>query len=143
MRVQRRTPVLGLATVAAPTPADGLSSLFSAEPAAADDVAARSLASAFGVSAPVDHASALFDAVAREPEGEPMTAPAPRAATPAAGGALYSFDRFFPDPATTASAPASDTGASPGSSTPTGGAPSEAGADLAQFASWLKGLSNP
>ncbi len=143
MRVQRRTPAFGATTVAVPTPADGLSSLFSAAPAVADDLAARSLASAFGSASPVDHAAALFDAVSREPVDEPAAPPVARAATPAAGGALYSFDRFFPDPATAAPAPAAESGPSASRAGPPAGSPSDAGADLAQFATWLKGLSNP
>ncbi len=89
-----------------------------------------------------------------EPDGHVSDlVPAPVSATAPAAAPAFSFDRFFPDPATvgsTGTASASTEGALSGASVIGSDAgsespasqPSSAGADLAQFAHWLKGLSN-
>jgi hypothetical protein len=145
-RVARRTPVAVPVSVSMPTPADGLSSLFGPSPLPADDVAARSLASAFGGTVPLDASRPLFDDVvaaeARDTahEGSGPAAVVPSASTGEPQSPLYSFDRFFPDPATTASAAPESrlTPASPGPASPA----TSAGEELADFSAWLKGLTN-
>jgi tetratricopeptide (TPR) repeat protein len=146
MQVARRTPVAGTIAVSMPTPADGLASLFGASPLPADDVAARSLATAFGGAVPLDSTTPLFASGEFTLPPEPPRGNA-ELETPAESGNgpnLYSFDRFFPDPATTAGSPSASTDAAVAPSAP--GArpddPTSPGADLAQFSHWLKGLSN-
>jgi hypothetical protein len=145
MQVARRTPMAGQVTVSMPTPADGLASLFGAAPMPADDVAARSLATAFGGAVPLDSSAPLFASGEFTLPHEGSREPVPAApAEPANGSGLYSFDRFFPDPATTASGPSASSDA-PTATSPSGSAaddPTSPGADLAQFSHWLKGLSN-
>lgn len=157
-------------TAAYETPADGLASLFGSvgEPAADDVRAAASLASAFGATPTAD--VDLFDAPATDafaraaavstaaPSPDAAAAVPPSHATPArattveAPGASrsgddFSFDRFFPDPARApqASAASGGTDDAPSSAAGLGGSGNAADSaqELAQFASWLKGLANP
>jgi hypothetical protein len=129
------------------TPADGLASLFgNASVAGADDVqAAQSLASAFGTAASTSEAGDLFDDMAAMAESSDtdrtFEAPAPAAFESVASGTeseaeSFSFDRFFPDPARVAEPPSDAAAQAPadGAVSPT--------QELAQFATWLKGLSN-
>jgi hypothetical protein len=149
VRVARRTPAYGAATVSSPTPADGLASLFGEMPVISDDMAARSLAQAFGNQDAMQPGPSLFSPASdEERERTPMSAaPAMEASSSASS---FSFDRFFPDPASAssntrdASEGAKSGGAVIGSDAgdPTTAAQPSAGEDLAQFASWLKGLSN-
>ncbi len=145
MQVARRTPVAGHVVVSMPTPADGLASLFGSAPLPIDDVAARSLATAYGGAVPLDSSTPLFASgeftLPTESPREPVSA-APT--EPASGSGVYSFDRFFPDPATTANGPSASSDA-PTATSPSSAAPDDPtspGADLAQFSHWLKGLSN-
>jgi tetratricopeptide (TPR) repeat protein len=167
-RVSRRTPrsvpaVPTVATLAADaaasatasephavhydTPADGLASLFgNASLTGIDDVqAAQSLASAFGSAATTSEGGDLFDDMAAMAESSDADrgyeAPAPAAFEAASSGTeseseSFSFDRFFPDPARVAE-PSPDAAAQ----APADGAVSPT-QELAQFATWLKGLSN-
>ncbi len=155
VRVARRTPSFGTVAVASPTPADGLASLFGEVPMPRDDVAARSLAQAFGSGEQIEPGPSLFTPAEPDEEGN-VGASAPEAsatALDASPAPAFSFDRFFPDPATAGSR---GTAASAGEGAPSGASvvgsdsgsvspaspSSTAGADLAQFAHWLKGLSN-
>ena len=146
-RVPRRTPTH--ATAVADDPADGLSSLFgTTQPTSPDELAARTLADAFG---PVqDTGESLFDLSSTPTPAVPLRALTPRSATPLHSTAMasshesrgapqanadYSFDRFFPDPAVASksmqpSAPSVGSESSP-----------PANEDLAQFSAWLKGLN--
>jgi len=142
-QVARRTPMAGQVAVAMPTPADGLASLFGASTLPADDVAARSLATAFGSAVPLDSSSPLFASgeFTLPPESTPATVrEAPTVPEDAPG--LYSFDRFFPDPATAAGSPSASSDAAAAPPSPISDDPTSPGADLAQFSHWLKGLSN-
>jgi hypothetical protein len=153
-RVPRRTP--SVATPVVHEAPDGLAALFGAGPAipaAADDTAARAFADAF---APMsdNNASAVsfldFDAPSAESDAAmrsgPRHTPAPGTVdaqattrTPERANAGFSFDRFFPDPATRQAPPP----AAAGLPTEIPGASEEAaplGEDLAQFSAWLKGL---
>lgn len=139
-RVPRRTPPQ-------PTPAveesEGLSSLFGENDVtgSGDDAAARALADAF---APISEADAASGAMLDFGDGDMDTesgadarsqaaGPQPRPTPPAGGtNAGFSFDRFFPDPATQ-SAPPATAEKSPDPASPVGD-------DLAQFSAWLKGL---
>jgi hypothetical protein len=145
MQVARRTPVGDQIVVSMPTPADGLASLFGSSPMPADDVAARSLATAYGGAVPLDSSAPLFASGEFTLPPEPPRDSAPSSSEEATSGSgLYSFDRFFPDPATTAGSPTASS-EPPAATTPTGPRPDEStspGADLAQFSHWLKGLSN-
>jgi len=160
VRVARRTPSFGTITVASPTPADGLASLFGEVPMPRDDIAARSLAQAFGSGEQIEPGPSLFTP-AEPDEHASVGALAPETlATPSASPAApaFSFDRFFPDPATAGSTGSASGGAASGAAegAPSGASvigsgsgsvspaspSSTAGADLAQFAHWLKGLSN-
>jgi hypothetical protein len=157
-RVARRTPAVGAGSVLMPTPADGLAGLFGASPTQTEDVAARSIASAFGGGAPLDTGRSLFDdlgeAVPEHPshvrrDGSPAAGGAAAIdelarASAAADSALFSFDRLFPDPATAGAAPDALverhlTPAAP--SAPPDESPSPA-ATLGDFSAWLKGLTN-
>ncbi|WP_396201541.1 tetratricopeptide repeat protein [Gemmatimonas sp.] len=148
-RVPRRTPPR--MSVAVETPADGLASLFGGDAAMHEDLAARALADAF---APLDEGNQFGGAL---PFEEAMLGGAARAATPmrsatpiataAASDASgpFSFDRFFPDPAT-ASSPQHTPAHSPSHTPATEPArevpPPTVSDDLAQFSAWLKGLGN-
>jgi len=77
-----------------------------------------------------------------------------RAATPIAATAVsddagpFSFDRFFPDPATSSTLPHTHTlgdapGHTPASEPVREVPPPTVSDDLAQFSAWLKGLGNP
>jgi tetratricopeptide (TPR) repeat protein len=173
-RVERRTPV---STTAVPTPRamtplsapvvpsapvritpvgaipaeDSLASLFGTEGARADATAAEHFATAFSGAAVEGARENLFASGAMAAVREP-TPIAPVAAQPestGAAGAGFSFDRFFPDPATAAPAAspsvisAAPTSAAPGTPTSSPAAESKAADDLAQFSAWLKGLGNP
>jgi hypothetical protein len=111
----------------------------------ADDFAARSLATAYGGAVPLDSSAPLF--ASGEFTLPPESPREPGASAPAEatnGSGLYSFDRFFPDPATAATGPSTPSDATAATS-PTGSVPDAStspGADLAQFSHWLKGLSN-
>lgn len=145
MQVARRTPVVSQVLVSMPTPADGLASLFGASPLPADDVAARSLATAYGGAVPLDSSAPLFaSGDFTLPAESPREPEAAAPSEPANGSSVYSFDRFFPDPATTAGGPtaSSDAPAATSSSASHSDDPTSPGADLAQFSHWLKGLSN-
>ncbi len=150
-RVPRRTP--SQAAAAVPQSPEGLSSLFGADAATHDDVAARALADAFapipeeelaaGTALDFSFASptpAFSPAVARHTPSAPIATQEPvfsqresasRRPPPAVGNAGFAFDKFFPDPAARRNTPVEPTPAPP--ATPVAD-------DLAQFSSWLKGL---
>lgn len=155
------TPAYG-GSVAMPTPAESLSALFGGEPQASDDFAAQALADAFApvpLDTPTDSAFDTHFFGNRDSSREPTPAygtvrqPTPALVVPSvptpAGD--FSFDRFFPDPATASPAAAKGTPAS-SPTVPPAAPPAvaegniEAGAgtsdDLAQFSAWLKGLGN-
>ncbi len=157
MRVARRTPSFGSVTVAVPTPADGLASLFGETVFPLDDRSAHSLASAFGSGEGIEPGPSLFASAGAEDAsrfGAQSTPARPSPVSPPhASGSAFSFDRFFPDPAIAGSSgappadpdvsqtPASGVASGSGDAEQSAG-PSSAGADLAQFSHWLKGLSN-
>ena len=135
---------------------ESLAALFGTESRGNDDFAAQSLADAFAPlpldSAPAEGFTTTFlgaPDVPRTPtpaygavrQPTPMSVPP---VTPAGtdAGQEFSFDRFFPDPASQAGA-ASAGGAAGGAAAPSdqtaAGEPSP-GEDLAQFSAWLKGL---
>jgi tetratricopeptide (TPR) repeat protein len=145
-----------------PTPAESLSALFGGEAGAPDDFAAQALADAFAplpLDAPSDSAfSAHFfgnGEASREPTPAygTMRQPTPAAVVPAVPtpSADFSFDRFFPDPATASPVAAGGTPAS-SPTVPPSAQPADAqenvdagpgtSDDLAQFSAWLKGLGN-
>ncbi|WP_411282404.1 tetratricopeptide repeat protein [Gemmatimonas sp.] len=147
-RVPRRTPPR--ASVALETPADGLASLFGGNAPMHDDLAARALADAF---APIDESTHFGGELPFEEAmlgGAPRALTPMRAATPIATSAVtdatvgpFSFDRFFPDPATSepphhAPLPSPTPAANPARD----GATPTVSDDLAQFSAWLKGLGN-
>ncbi len=145
-RVPRRTPAQ--AAPAIEEQGTGLAVLFGDRVASSDDdAAARALADAFAPITEADEASdglldfSIPDIAASE--GAPQTFDAPALVSlkdnasidaAAAGNAGFSFDRFFPDPA---SQPAP--GAAP---TPTEDPAAPVSDDLAQFSAWLKGLGS-
>jgi tetratricopeptide (TPR) repeat protein len=149
-RVPRRTPPGAVPAIQGS--ADDLSSLFGRSGDQRDDSAARALADAFapiGADAMADGATMDFGVGvgrSRTPLPSPVStverAPS-QASTNASGGAApaaatgstsFSFDRFFPDPASRSTAnPAK---VEPASS------PAPASDDLAEFSAWLKGLGN-
>ena len=145
-RVPRRTPPR--ASVAVDAAAEGLASLFGGHAPMHDDLAARALGGAFAPLAELNPLGAELPFEEAMLGGAALTATPVRAATPIAmaevpdGGGPFSFDRFFPDPATSpppALAP---------NRTPTGEParevqPMTVSDDLAQFSEWLKGLGNP
>ena len=144
-RVPRRTPPR--AAVAVETPADGLAGLFGTVSLdASDDYAARAFADAF---APMDEvppgATLPGSAFVARTKGEsrevvssmPTPSHAAQQETPNSG---FSFDRFFPDPATVSNTPATPADAARESNTPPA---AQVGEDLAEFAAWLKGLDKP
>jgi hypothetical protein len=153
-RVPRRTPPR--ASVAVDSPTEGLASLFGGDAPGHDDLAARALADAF---APFDGSRHFgghlpFEDAMLGGAARPVTPL--RSVTPIATAALsdpggpFSFDRFFPDPATSSLPP--HTPANSPSHTPAREAAREAARevtpptvsdDLAQFSAWLKGLGNP
>ncbi len=146
VQVARRTPPYGERVIDAPTPADGLASLFGAMPVPQDDVAARSLARAFGTHGEMVPGPSLFESAPDEPVAD--RAASHQQVAPATSNTAFSFDRFFPDPATASASSPSETSSSAAgaSSAPKEGGlssadPASAGADLAQFAHWLKGIS--
>ncbi len=149
VRVARRTPAYGAVTVTSPTPADGLASLFGDMPVTSDDMAARSLAQAFGNQEAMQPGPSLFSPASDE-ERERTSMSAAPAMEASSSASSFSFDRFFPDPASAPSSARETTeGAEKGSAVigsdagnPTSAPQPSAGEDLAQFASWLKGLSN-
>lgn len=143
-RVPRRTPPQPSAVVAEHF--EGLSSLFGEHDAAGagDDAAARALADAFAPISEADAASgAMLDFGENNSDTGDLQPPVPvsqseRPATNAGvTNAGFSFDRFFPDPATQAAPPA-DPAAPPVAAPPVAAPP--VGDDLAQFSAWLKGL---
>ncbi len=147
-RVPRRTPPR--ASVAVETPADGLASLFGSDAPMHDDLAARALADAF---APIDETThfggdlpfeeAMLGGVSRSPTPMRSATPIATAAVADAAGGPFSFDRFFPDPATSASphdTPAHSSSSTPASEPAREIAPPTVSDDLAQFSAWLKGL---
>ncbi|GAB1341128.1 tetratricopeptide repeat protein [Gemmatimonas sp.] len=149
-------------TAAMPTPAESLSALFGGESPSTDDFAAQALADAFApvpIDSPADSAFDTHFFGNRDSSREPTPAygtvrqPTPALVVPSvptpAGD--FSFDRFFPDPATNLPAAAKGTPAStpavPPAAAPTVGEGSADAAtgtsdDLAQFSAWLKGLGN-
>jgi len=151
-RVPRRTPPR--TAVAVDPLSSQLVSLFGAEAPEHDDRAARALAEAF---APIDQIGHVGSALPFEEAmlGGPDRAVTPmRSATPMTTTAvsdpagLFSFDRFFPDPATSSShAAGSSERRTPApeptsESLPPSGSPTVSD-DLAEFSEWLKGLGNP
>ena len=147
-RVPRRTPPQPSAVVAEHF--EGLSSLFGENGAtgAGDDAAARALADAFAPISEADAASgAMLDFGDNDNDNEsdigehqPSVALSPSERPTAHAGvtnAGFSFDRFFPDPATQSAPPADP--AAPPDAAPSNAA-SPVGDDLAQFSAWLKGL---
>ena len=150
-RVSRRTPAV--ATPVVHETSDGLATLFGGgSHVATDDTAARAFADAFApMPASSSNSSAFLDFEAGEAAPMPtlreVRAPTPLSVdalrtTPASGGANagFSFDRFFPDPATRSAStpPTSTTSAGEPAATPDPATP--LGDDLAQFSAWLKGL---
>jgi len=153
-------------TSATPTPAsaapyhtprasESLALLFGAEVDPASDAAARELAAAFADDAETPASPGLFSGgyaaqparASRPTPAVPILTPT-ETRTPQASAPVdpFSFDRFFPDPAVTASA--APTVATPGvpqptPTTPPAGADPQAIDDLAQFTAWLKGLGTP
>jgi hypothetical protein len=158
-RVPRRTPPR--AAVALEVPADSLAGLFgAADEDRSDDYAARAFADAF---APMDeppfgasHDTPAFVSRSVTAPSNPVI-PAPSAnqgdatnaqQAPAARQASgFSFDRFFPDPATVS--PSSSATPGTGAKTPSPSPASNQAQsppvsdDLAEFAAWLKGLDKP
>ncbi|MEQ1693971.1 MAG: hypothetical protein ABMA00_21960, partial [Gemmatimonas sp.] len=157
-RVPRRTPPQS--TPAVESSPEGLAALFGNEPSGHDDEAAQALADAFAPlsAADLESGSALdFEFARSTPAFSPtVEARAPRdgttplrspaitpvighAAFPAhgaqsgTGNAGFSFDRFFPDPATRRPTPVSQSPVAPDAPVTD---------DLAQFSAWLKGLGN-
>ena len=151
-RVPRRTPPR--TAVAVDPLSSQLVSLFGADAPEHDDRVARALAEAF---APIDEIGHVGSAL---PFEEAMLGGADRAVTPMRSATpmtttavsdpagLFSFDRFFPDPATSSShaagsserrTPAPELTSEP---LPPGGSPTVSD-DLAEFSAWLKGLGNP
>jgi tetratricopeptide (TPR) repeat protein len=155
-RVPRRTPPRASAAVDAP--AEGLASLFGGHAPMNDDHAARALADAFAPIAEIDPLGAALQFEAAMLGGAARTATPMRAATPIAttpiattpiataavseGGGPFSFDRFFPDPATSPP-PAPAASRTPASEPAREVPPPTVSDDLAQFSAWLKGLGNP
>ncbi|WP_373068348.1 tetratricopeptide repeat protein [Gemmatimonas sp.] len=149
-RVPRRTPPR--ASVAVETPTDGLASLFGDDAPMPDDLAARALADAF---APIDQTThlggelpfeeAMFDGTPRAPTPIRAATPLATAAVFDAAGGPFSFDRFFPDPATAASpqhTPVRSPTPTPASEPARDIMPPTVSDDLAQFSAWLKGLGS-
>jgi tetratricopeptide (TPR) repeat protein len=145
-RVPRRTPPRALVAVDAPV--EGLASLFGGHAPMNDDRAARALADAFAPIAEIDPLGAELQFEAAMLGGAARTATPMRAATPIAtaavseGGGPFSFDRFFPDPATSPP-PAPAASRTPASEPAREVPPTTVSDDLAQFSAWLKGLGNP
>ncbi len=150
-RVPRRTPPR--ASVAVETPAEGLASLFGGDTPMHDDLAARALADAF---APIDETTpfggelpfdeAMLGGASRSPTPMRAATPIATVAVSELTGGPFSFDRFFPDPATSASpqhTPAYSPSNTPASESAREVAPPTVSDDLAQFSAWLKGLGNP
>ncbi len=157
-RVPRRTPPRAAVAIEEPaeslsTRADGLAGLFGApETTSQDDYAARMLADAFETvdTQPVMRVSDETPIVVTRT----VTAPSLQAVDPvkaptATPTKSFSFDRFFPDPATVKAqshTPVSPSLASGLSKTtnPSGvqsvSPPPQVNDDLAEFAAWLKGL---
>ncbi len=147
-RVPRRTPSRAVAALEAP--ADGLALLFGGDAPIHDDLAARALADAF---APIDERTHFDGEI---PFAEAMLGGNTRALTPMRGatpiataavaeaaGSPFSFDRFFPDPATATSAthsPVQTPRNTPPSDSARGMTSPTVSDDLAQFSAWLKGL---
>ena len=134
-RVARRTPSQSI--IAVENSSEGLAALFGNDASAQDDAAARSLADAFAPMSPgeLDAGEGLdFDFARATPAFTASVAPPPPSPriTPVMN-AGFSFDRFFPDPATQQPTP-------PPASIVLPDAPVTE--DLAQFSSWLKGLGN-
>lgn len=151
-RVPRRTPPR--AAVVVDSPADGLAGLFGGtDEQTPDEFAARAFADAF---APMDeppfgasnHTPVFVTRTITAPSApavlptlSPATPSSAPAATPAKSG--FSFDRFFPDPATVSpTPPASAAAQQPGEYTTPAQSPPVSD-DLAEFAAWLKGLDKP
>ena len=129
------TPITGIPAE------DTLASLFGAASTSTDDAAAQSFANAFSGVASESASESFFGSGSMTAISEPTPA-SPVAAQqeqPAAGA--FAFDRFFPDPATTA--PVAPSSPTPSASPAMPGAESKAADDLAQFSAWLKGLGNP
>ncbi len=147
--IRAGTPIQSASPLRADTPIglpaqETLGALFGSESASHDDTAAKALADAFAP-APLDvdppaHPDSFFGATdsGRVPTPAYGTSRPSAPVTPVAPGAEqggeFSFDRFFPDPATNVQQlPASDEPSAIES------AP-RASDDLAQFSVWLKGL---
>ena len=140
-RVPRRTPPQP--TMVVEEEFSGLSSIFgeNSVTGSGDDAAARALADAFAPISEADAASGAMldfgdtevetgdDTTHRVEAGSSLPRPTPPGNDPNAG---FSFDRFFPDPATQ-SVPPGDAEKAPEPTAPVGD-------DLAQFSAWLKGL---
>ncbi len=129
---------------------ESLASLFGADTSTTDDTAAQQFATAFSGAQVEGARENLFASGAMAAVREPTPVASSAAVQPAAAtGAGFSFDRFFPDPATSAQ-PASPHVASDASTPVVSGTPTSSPAaegkaadDLAQFSAWLKGLGNP
>ncbi len=134
--------------MAVDAPAEGLASLFGGHAPMNDDRAARALADAFAPIAEIDPLGAALQFEEAMLGGAGRTATPMRAATPIAtaavseGGGPFSFDRFFPDPATSPP-PAPAASRTPASEPSREVPPPTVSDDLAQFSAWLKGLGNP
>ncbi|MBL0172625.1 MAG: tetratricopeptide repeat protein [Gemmatimonadaceae bacterium] len=155
-RVPRRTPPQSAAAI--DSSPEGLASLFGNETSAQDDEAAQALADAFApVSAHELESGAALDfefarttpsfsptvdasSSLRSPSITPVigqsafTSHGGSTSTPSSGSnAGFSFDRFFPDPATRRPTPSTSAPVTPEAPVTD---------DLAQFSAWLKGLGN-
>lgn len=150
-RIPSRTAVR--ISAAAGVPEQGLTSLFGNEVGGEDDTAARTLADAFSATderfPPVNDMpfeEAMLGTLGRL--ATPRLPATPVASTPVVEtpSGAFSFDRFFPDPATGSFPSVSDgteLSADGSRRTPTSILPVRPPAvsdDLAQFSAWLKGL---
>lgn len=143
--IRSATPMRSATPIGVPAQ-DSLTALFGSESMAQDDTAAQALADAFSAT-PMDTeamapSESFFGTTDTGREATPaygtprQSAPVTPVAPVAEQGGEFSFDRFFPDPASTAQQlPPS------GEQSAVESAP-RAGDDLAQFSAWLKGLGN-
>jgi tetratricopeptide (TPR) repeat protein len=150
-RVTRRTPDRALTAVHEPE--QGLASLFSTSASVDDNAAARALADAFiavderfPLANDLSFGEAMLGSSGRSTMPWHSGTPVASASVPDAAADAFSFDRFFPDPATGSFPPVAERGeasanasqVTPASTTPV--RPPAVSDDLAQFSAWLKGL---
>lgn len=161
-RVPRRTPSQSFTVVA--ERADGLASLFGNDSSHTEDAAARALADAFAPVSDDDYgepstlefelnrSTPAYSHLVTPSDAQPAVSSTPTPSygqthTPASSNEGFSFDRFFPDPASRHGTPASSSPATSASPTPVDSSPAAmdppVADDLAQFSQWLKGLNKP